>query len=252
MKEKDIILILGGGGMMGVFTAGVLKVINEKYRNRIHSIYGTSTGAAISAYFVSNQMEIPLLFFTKYLTKKEFIRKNIISYVCKILFFRNTTLFNIKDFININYVVDVAKNSECKIDIDNFKKSKIPLYVKVINVHTLKTEYLSTEKDLFDKLKASSQSGPFSSSGVTINNSYYIDGGTIPSRIDIELIRAHKNKKIIYIEPSYSTKISKIILYPFHVLAGYSIMKLYSKDLGKKYINELFVDHREEIKKMIM
>ncbi|NQZ85555.1 MAG: hypothetical protein HRU03_07585, partial [Nanoarchaeales archaeon] len=206
--------------MMGTFTAGALKIINQKYRNRIHSIYGTSTGASVGTYFKSNQLDIPYIFFTKYLTKKDFIRNNLFQYIFKIFFLKNS---KIKDFVNLDYVVDVAKNTECSINLKNFKESKIKFYTKVINIDATQTEYLDTYTNLFDKLKATSQGGPFTSKPVQINNNQYIDGGTIPSTIDLELIKNNQDKIIIYINPTQTSKLSKVILYPLHWIAALAL-----------------------------
>lgn len=241
--NKDIILILWGGGMMGIFTAWVLKVINRKYRNRIHSIYGCSSWADVWVYLVSDQTAVPYKFFTKYLTRKDFIRKNMISYLCKVLFFRTSKRVQIPDFVNIDYVVDIAKNSECKIDYEKFINSGIPFFVKVINVDSGQTQYLDTNTQLFEKLKASSNTWPLSSQWVTINGSYYIDWDTLRSSIDLEIIKNNPDKTIIFVESSYRSTVAKVLLYPLHLLAGLIIWILYSKELGKKYVKELFVDH---------
>ena len=48
--KKDIVLILGDGGMMGVFVAGVLRAIDERLRTRVLAVYGTSSGMCRSAF----------------------------------------------------------------------------------------------------------------------------------------------------------------------------------------------------------
>lgn len=50
--KKDIILIIGGGGMKGIFSSGVLDVFEKAdLYPRIHSVYGTSSGADVGAFF---------------------------------------------------------------------------------------------------------------------------------------------------------------------------------------------------------
>ena len=56
---KDIILIIEGGGILGVFGAGVLTAFQEaNIYNRIKCIYATSAGAHDAAYFLTKQSKL--------------------------------------------------------------------------------------------------------------------------------------------------------------------------------------------------
>ncbi len=133
-SEKDIILILGEGGMMGVFVAGALHALNATLRERVRAVYGVSSGADVGAYFVSDQNDLTLRFFTEHLTKPDFIRKNFLQYLTKIFFFRNSTHRAIPDYVNVEYVAESARSSDSKLDVEALQCSPIEFYVKVIEV----------------------------------------------------------------------------------------------------------------------
>ena len=54
MMDKKIGLVLEGGGMRGIFTAGVLDFFLEK-NIEVDNLIGVSAGAALGASYVSNQ-----------------------------------------------------------------------------------------------------------------------------------------------------------------------------------------------------
>ncbi len=229
---------------MGIFTAGVLEEIHKKYRGRIHSIYGSSSGADVGVYFLSNQPNVPYIFFKKYLASKDFIRGNMLLYALKIFLLKKST---IQDYIDIEYVERIAKESECAIDLPTLEQTDIQFFIKAINTTTAKGEYLPAQPHLFDKLKASSQTGPFSSRAIQLGDYQYIDGGTLPADIERDIIQEHSDKTVIYIEPGYTSLLSKIILYPLHLVAGAALATLFSKRLGKRYVQDLWKDPMKDL-----
>ncbi len=245
--EKDIVLLLGSGGMTGIFTAGALEVVNRKFRDRIHSIYATSSGADVGAYFVSNQPHVPKKFFLEHLASKEFVRGNWLSYVWKIFFAPQSK--SIPDFLNIDYVIATARLSDCAMDMKKFNTSDIGFHVKVIRLNDRKAVYLPAKENVFQKLKATSQCGPFTTSSVEIDGEQYIDGDIVISPLDEDLVRRMPEKKFIYIEPVGPETLSKILLCPFYLLAGFAIMRLYSPSLGARYISQLFQDRSIPIRR---
>jgi|SRR3989344_3010007 len=239
-EERDIVLVLGSGGMMGVFTAGVMEVIDKRLRNRVHSVYATSSGADVGVYFVSNQAQIPRRFFIEYLASDTFLRKNWVAYMFKIFFTPQSD--RIPDFIDLDLVVRTARESDCSLDTQALTASDISFFVKVIDVSQGRTHYLPAKENVFEKLRATSQCGPFTSTAVELDGKQYIDGDTIFSNIDAELAHRFSDKKIIYIEPAGGFYTQKILLYPFYILAGLAIARLYGWRLGARYIHELFYD----------
>jgi predicted patatin/cPLA2 family phospholipase len=124
----------------------------------------------VAAFFVAGQPDVPYVFFTKYLTNPAFIRKNIFSYLRKIFLHVDPRSTLIPDFIDTRYVVDVACASpDCQLDIPAFRTSDIDLFVRVVDIESGLCEYLSTETELFEKLRATSTCGPFSTEAIEID-----------------------------------------------------------------------------------
>ncbi len=245
--SKDIIVIVDGGGMACIFATAVLEVIDAKFRNRVHSVYSTSAGANVGVYFVSGQAWFPYPFFVKYLTRREFIPGNIFSYLYKVFVLKGKSN-TIPDFINVDYAAITAQASECPLDLKAFEESEIDFFVKVVNIRNGKASYLRAKDNLVDKLKATSQCGPFSTQAIEIEGERYIDGGTIISDLDVELVRSNPDKIFIYVESALPNFFMKALLYPCYVLAAAAIARLYSPFLGRQYLKELFLDDTRRIK----
>ena len=226
---SDVILILGGGGMMGIFVAGVLSALNGPLRKRVHSVYGTSSGADVGAYFISNQTELPQRLFIEYLTRDDFIRTNFLRYLFKLFVFKDT---DIKDYVNVEYVVQVAQHSDCALDMGAFESSTIGFYVKVIDITNAEVKYLLAKTNVFAKLMATSQCGPLTTKAIEVDHINYIDGGTVQSRLDIELAKSNPDKRIIYVQPQRNSYRKKALLYPLYLLVGHAISLLYGRSMG--------------------
>ena len=240
-SERDIVLIIDGGGMMGIFAAGALEVIGKKLRSRVASVYATSSGADSGGHFISGQADIPPRFFLEYLTKPEFIRGNLFSYLYKVFVLKGKSK-SIPDFINIDYFIPTAQNSDCALDLDSFEKSPIEFFVKVLDIDAIKTVYLPAKTDPEKKLMATSQCGPFSTLAVNIDGKRYIDGGTLVSDLDGELIQQNPNMIFLYIQPAGPQFFKKALLYPCYVLAAAALGRLYGTSIGWHYLKELFID----------
>ena len=232
--------------MTGIFIAGALEVINRKYRDRIHSIYATSSGADVGAYCVSGQASLPRKFFLEHLAQTTFVRGNWLSYVYKVFFAPKSQ--RIPDFLDIDYVIETARSSDCALNTHAFQDSDIELFVKVIDVDTAQHAYLPTRNELFEKLEATSQCGPFTTRAITIDGRRYIDGDTMISDVDAELLHSMPDKKFIYIEPMGPETLYKALLYPFYALAALAIVRLYSFRIGMTYLRQLFEDRSKRVR----
>ena len=133
------------------------------------------------------------------------------------------------------------------MDLDAFEKSDMQFFVKVIDIHSATPTYISAKTNVFEKLKASSQCGPLSTEAIKVDGIEYIDGGTVPNELDIDLIKEYKDKLFIFIQSQKDNRLSKKLLYPLYLLVGHAITVLYGHRLGEKYIQELFTDHTEKL-----
>ncbi len=156
-------LVLEGGGMRGLYTAGILDAMLDK-NFQVNGIIGVSAGALFGVSYVSKQRGRSLRYNQKYASDPRYMSfKSLIT----------TGNFVNKDFAyyELPLKLDV-------FDEEAFSKSKIDFYATVTNVQTGKPEYLKIINATIqiEELRASS-SLPFCSKIVKINDKLYLDGG---------------------------------------------------------------------------
>lgn len=156
-------LVLEGGGMRGLYTAGILDAMLDK-NFQVNGIIGVSAGALFGVSYVSKQRGRSLRYNQKYASDPRYMSfKSLIT----------TGNFVNKDFAYYELPL--------KLDIfdeESFSKSKTDFYATVTNVETGKPEYLKIINATIqiEELRASS-SLPFCSKIVKINDKLYLDGG---------------------------------------------------------------------------
>ncbi len=169
-------LVLEGGALRGIYTAGVLdELIKDDIK--IDAIIGVSMGSLIAVNYLSNQPGRAIRYNKEYCNDKRYMglypllkEGNIVS----------------KQFA----YYDIPEKLD-KFDYETYNKSKIKLYCTVTNVQSGKAEYIEikdAEKDI-EILRAGS-SMPGVSKIVEIGSKKYLDGGiadSIPVRKAIEL-----------------------------------------------------------------
>ena len=165
-KKPKIGLVLEGGSMRGMFTAGVLDIFMDE-NIPVDGIIGVSAGALFGPNYFSKQrgrvirynkrfcknrryMSFPSLLFTKNLVNKQFA------------------------FYDVTYKYDIFDN-------DTFMQNNTGYYVTVTNVETGEPEYLempsiAEDSNGLEILRASSAL-PFFSELIEINEKKYLDGG---------------------------------------------------------------------------
>ncbi len=177
-------LVLEGGGMKGVFTAGVLDFFLDKgieFRN----IYGVSAGACTMSSYVSKQRGRALETMTDYLGSKRYMG----AY----------SLLTTGDIFGVDFSYDLVPNYLNPFDYETFKKYEGNAYAVVTNIVTGEAEYIKL-KDMetdVEYVRASS-SLPLVSRNVEINGNKYLDGGMADS-IPIRKSEADGNVKNIVV-----------------------------------------------------
>lgn len=177
-------LVLEGGGMKGVFTAGVLDFFLDKgieFRN----IYGVSAGACTMSSYVSKQRGRSLETMTDYLGSKHYMG----AY----------SLLTTGDIFDVDFNYDLVPNYLNPFDYETFKKFEGNAYAVVTNIVTGEAEYIKLtdmEKDV-EYVRASS-SLPLVSRNVEINGNKYLDGGMADS-IPIKKSEADGNVKNVVV-----------------------------------------------------
>lgn len=167
MSGEKTGLVLEGGGMRGIYTAGVLDVFMDKGIS-FDGVIGVSAGAIHGCSYVSGQRGRNIRYYKKYCNDKRFIS------------FRNFILTG--SIVGEQFCYhDVPE----KLDIFDYKaflESSMEFYVGCSNVETGKAEYLRVKdmKEEIDLLRASA-SLPYVSKIVHAKGMKLLDGGCTDS-----------------------------------------------------------------------
>lgn len=177
-------LILEGGGMRGLYTAGVLDFFYDK-NIEFSSLYGVSAGACHGCNYLSKQRERGLKVYTEHIHDKRYMGIG--------------NLIKTGDYFSKDFNLNIVPNELNKFDYETMRSSKCDFYAAVTNCETGKPEYLKVDdlkKDL-DKVWASS-SLPMLSRMVTVDGNKYLDGGVADS-IPIKRSIKDGNKKNVVV-----------------------------------------------------
>ena len=176
-------LVLEGGGMRGLFSAGVLDALLELKELSVNGIVGVSSGALFGVNYVSKQKERAVRYNKKYVDDKRYM--GLHSWI-------TTGNAVNKDFAfyELPYKLDVFDN-------ETFKKAKTDFYVVMTNVESGKPEYVLIE-DAFAQMEylRATSALPFASKIIEINGKKYLDGG-ISDSIPIDFCESLGYDKII-------------------------------------------------------
>lgn len=177
-------LVLEGGALRGIYTAGVLDEL-MKENIKIDTIIGVSMGALIGINYVSNQPKRALRYNLKYSNDKRYISLN--------------SFIKTGNKVNKEFAYYKLPEELDKFDYDTFNKSKTKMICVVTNVETGKAEYIEIKdsKEDVEYLRATSAM-PGVSKIIKINNKLYLDGG-ISDSIPIKYALSKKYDKIIVV-----------------------------------------------------
>ena len=197
MNEKTA-LVLEGGGMRGIFTAGVLDFFLEK-NIEVDNLIGVSAGAALGASYTSKQYKRGFNAIADHINKREYAS------------FYN--LIKTGDFFEEQYAYHDIPEKYNPFDNETFKNSKTEFQAVITNCRTGEAEYPDVKDFRTDTvyIRASS-SLPFLSKMVKINGELYLDGGvsdSIPIKKSIENGNT-KNIIIMTRDKKYRKKQSKL------------------------------------------
>ena len=160
-------LVLEGGAMRGMYTAGVLDVFME-HGVHFDGIIGVSAGAVFGVNYLSGQ------------------RGRVIRYNCRFNTDKNYMgvgcLLKTGNYFNTEYAYYRVPRELDLFDDETYMSSGVPFYAVVTNVETGEPEYMRVESVLgqMETLRASA-SMPFASKPVEINGKKYLDGGVTDS-----------------------------------------------------------------------
>ena len=176
-------LVLEGGGMRALFTAGVLDALLDVKELDVDGIVGVSAGALFGANYVSGQKERAIRYNKKYARDKRYM--GLHSWITT-----GNAVNKEFAFYEIPFKLDV-------FDQEKFKQSKIDFYVVMTNVENGQAEYVLI-KDVFEQMEylRATSALPFASKIIEINGKKYLDGG-ISDSIPIDFCESLGYDKII-------------------------------------------------------
>lgn len=177
-------LVLEGGGMKGIYTAGVLEFFLDK-EIEFSSCYGVSAGACHLCSYLSKQKKRAYRISVNYLDNKGYCGP--------------FSLMTTGDLFGSAMCYDLIPNYLDPYDYDTFKKYDGKAYAVATNIKTGRPEYLEL-KDMHKDIAAvrASSSMPLVSRNVKIDGELYLDGG-ISDSIPIRKSIADGNRKNVVI-----------------------------------------------------
>ena len=165
--KKKVGLVLEGGAMRGLFTAGVLDTFLEN-DIKVDGIVGVSAGALFGPNYFSRQKGRALRY------NKRFCKNP--RYISLLSFLLTGNVINKKfAFYKITKELDIFDN-------DEFIKNNTGYYATVTNIETGKPEYFEIKNVIEDlEILRASSAIPMVSKIVSLNGKKYLDGGVSDS-----------------------------------------------------------------------
>ena len=169
-------LVLEGGAMRGMYTAGVLDVFLD-YGISFDGIIGVSAGALFGVNFLSKQKGRVIRYNKRFNGDKNYMGIR--------------PLLRTGNIVSTEYAYERVPRELDSFDDAAFMASDVPFYAGITNIETGKPEYVQI-RSVFEQMDVLRASGsmPFVSRPVELNAARYLDGGisdSIPYRKMLEL-----------------------------------------------------------------
>ncbi len=183
-KSKNAGLVLEGGSVRGVFTAGVLDFLMEK-ECYLPYVTGVSAGSCNAVDYVSRQPGR-----TKHCMIPEDREDQYLS-LRKAL--KNKSLFD------MDMIFDKYPNERIPFDYETYFRSNLQCEIVVTNCLTGKAEYLNerSNKERLMQICRASCSVPLATPMVTIDGTPYLDGGIADSIPILRSLKTGHKKNVI-------------------------------------------------------
>lgn len=161
-------LVLEGGGFRGMFTAGVLDVLQERGVYGFSGVWGVSAGAVNASNFRSRQIGRTM--------------RDILAFRDDRRFMSLWSLATTGDMAGVDFMYDEVQNRLDPCDADAFNASETPMWAVVSDVTFGTPAYLPVRRypEDIDRVRASA-SLPTVSRIVELDGHRYLDGGTTDS-----------------------------------------------------------------------
>lgn len=160
-------LVLEGGAMRGMYTAGVLDSFMD-HEVKFDAVIGVSAGALFGVNLLSKQRGRVIRYNKKYNGDKNYMGIR--------------PLIKEHNIVSTKYAYDIVPRELDPFDDEEYKRSDIPFYAVVTNVKTGKPEYIRI-KSVFEQMDVLRASGsmPVVSKPVKLEHGWYLDGAVTDS-----------------------------------------------------------------------
>lgn len=177
-------VVLEGGAMRGMYTAGVLDVFLDN-DIKVDGFVGVSAGVLFGVNYMSKQKGRVIRYNKKYAKDKRYMGLK--------------SLLTTGNIINKDFAYYEVPLELDKFDIDTYKKSTADFYATITNIETGKAEYVKID-DIFEQMEVlrATSAMPFVSKVVELDSGKYLDGG-IADAIPIDKCKELGYDKIIVV-----------------------------------------------------
>jgi len=205
MVEHKTVLVLEGGAMRGLYSAGVLDVFME---NNIKAdvVYGVSAGALFGLNYKSRQKGRAIRYNLKYAKEKNYMGLY--------------SLVTTGDIMNKKFCFTKLVYELDKLDFETYKNNPVDFYAVVTNLQTGEPEYIKiddAEKDM-EYFRASG-SMPFVSRPVEIDGNLYLDGA-VSDAVPFKKVLESGFEKIIVVLTRPAGYRKKNPFFPYKLVYG--------------------------------
>ena len=223
-------LVLEGGAMRGMYTAGVLDVfLDEKIK--VDGIIGVSAGVLFGVNYLSNQRGRAIRYNKKYSKDKRYMGLH--------------SLFKTGNIINRDFAYYEVPTKLDIFDQKTYSKSNIPFYATVTNVETGEAEYIKID-DVFKQMELlrATSAMPMVSKIVEIEGKKYLDGAIADSIPIYKMKELGYDKLIVVLTKPIGYKKKK---------RGTSLIKFFYRKYPKfaKVMQNRYKNYNQTIDKII-
>ena len=157
-------LVIEGGGMRGVYSAGALLALSEAgLQSTFDAVFAESAGAINACYFLADQVEIGLSIYLEDLRSMRFFNP-----------------FRLNRMLDIDFLIDQIVAQSKALDIAKVLASPTRLHVALTNAldgSPLLIDVKKTQHPLLEVLRATAAMVPLYNRPVLLEGIPYVDGG---------------------------------------------------------------------------
>jgi predicted patatin/cPLA2 family phospholipase len=156
-------LVIQGGGMRGVFSAGCLVALAELgYTQGFDEVYATSSGAINGAFFLADAMAFGATIYYEEINNARFINP-----------------FRVTKIMDLDWMFDEVLTARKPLDVHRVCSNDVPLYITCFDIDTATLRLFSSQEDplsLMHILKASTAIPILYNRSVAVSEGRFMDG----------------------------------------------------------------------------